>query len=59
MDAIAHDFELRFKMRQSSFVEIPDTLIAATTEVNGLILATGNAADYRFLPRLSVKTFRP
>ena len=43
----------------SQGLEIPDALIAATAETCGLILVTGNSADYRFLPGLSLKTFKP
>ncbi len=40
-------------------LEIPDALIAATAEISGRILVTGNAADYRFLPGLNIKLFKP
>lgn len=39
-------------------LEIPDALIAASAETHGLVLATGNSADYRFLPGLSLKAFK-
>ena len=39
-------------------LEIPDALIAATAETYGLVLVTGNSADYRFLPGLNLKTFK-
>ena len=40
-------------------LEIPDALIAATAEISGLILATGNTRDYAFLPGLNLKSFKP
>lgn len=40
-------------------LEIPDALIAATAEVYGLVLITGNVVDYRFLPGINLKSFRP
>jgi len=42
----------------SHTLQIPDALIAATAEINGLILMTGNVSDYRFLPGLNLKAFR-
>ena len=39
-------------------LEIPDALIAATAEINGLVLVTGNTVDYKFLPGLNIKTFK-
>ena len=39
-------------------LEIPDALIAATAETNGIALMTGNVADYRFLPGLHLQTFK-
>lgn len=42
----------------SRALQIPDALIAATAEINGLILMTGNVSDYRFLPGLNLKAFR-
>ena len=40
-------------------LEIPDALIAATAEIHGLVLITGNMADYRFLPGLHFRAFKP
>ena len=40
-------------------LEIPDALIAATAEIHGLVLITGNIADYRFLPGLHLRVFKP
>ncbi|MBI2095295.1 MAG: type II toxin-antitoxin system VapC family toxin [Candidatus Omnitrophica bacterium] len=40
-------------------LEIPDALIAATAETHGLVLLTGNSSDYRFLPGLTIKPFKP
>ena len=42
----------------SHHLEIPDALIAATAEIHGLVLVTGNVVDYRFLPGLTLKAFR-
>jgi len=39
-------------------LEIPDALIAATADVQGLIFMTGNTHDYRFLPGLNLKTLK-
>ena len=37
---------------------IPDAFIAATANVHGLPLITGNVKDYKFLPGLSIKSFK-
>lgn len=37
---------------------IPDAFIAATANTHGLILITGNIKDYKFLPGLSIKSFK-
>ena len=39
-------------------LRMADALIAATTDVYGLELLTGNDADYKFLPGLTIKTFK-
>ena len=39
-------------------LDIPDALIAATADIHGLTLLTGNAKDYGFLPGLLLKTFK-
>ena len=39
-------------------LDIPDALIAATADIHNLHLVTGNIKDYKFLPGLTLKTFR-
>jgi len=39
-------------------LRLADALIAATADVYGKELLTGNTADYRFIPGLSLKSFR-
>src|SRR5208283_4970533 len=39
-------------------LRLADALIAATADVYGKELLTGNTADYRFIPGLSLKPFR-
>lgn len=39
-------------------IRLADALIGATANVHGLELLTGNDADYRFLPGLSIKVFK-
>lgn len=47
------EFSLSHKLRMA------DAFIAATADVYGLDLLTGNHDDYKFLPGLFLKTFRP
>ena len=47
------EFCLSHKLRMA------DALIAATADAYGLDLLTGNYSDYKFLPGLAVKTFKP
>ncbi len=42
----------------SHHLRMADSLIAATANVYGLDLLTGNINDYRFLPGLNLKPFR-
>ena len=49
---LMEEFSLSHKLRMA------DALIAATASVYGLDLLTGNAADYKFLPGLSLKIFK-
>jgi len=37
---------------------LADALIAATADVYGKELLTGNMSDYRFIPGLTLKPFR-
>ena len=39
-------------------LELADALIAATADIRGLTLYTGNSKDYHFLPGLNLKTFK-
>lgn len=39
-------------------LRLGDALIAATADVYGLELLTGNASDYKYLPGLKIKSFR-
>ncbi len=50
---LMEEFSLSHRLRMA------DALIAATANVYGLDFLTGNAADYKFLPGLSLKIFRP
>jgi predicted nucleic acid-binding protein len=40
-------------------LRLADALIAASADVYGHDILTGNYADYRFLPGLSIKQFKP
>ena len=40
-------------------LELPDALIAATARERGSILVTGNVRDFRTIPLLEIKPFRP
>ena len=40
-------------------LRLADALIAATADVYGKELLTGNTADYRFIPGLTLKKFPP
>jgi len=40
-------------------LRLADALIAATADVYGHDLLTGNYVDYRFIPGLSIKPFKP
>ncbi len=42
----------------SHHLRMADVLIAATADVHGLDLLTGNSTDYRFLPGISLKIFK-
>ena len=39
-------------------LEIADALVAATADIYGLPLVTGNIKDYRFLPGLDIKPYK-
>jgi len=39
-------------------LRLADALIAATADVYGQDLLTGNQADYRFIPGLAIRTFK-
>ena len=39
-------------------LRLADSLIAATADVYGKELLTGNTTDYRFIPELTLRTFR-
>ena len=40
-------------------LKMADALIAATADINGLELLTGNSRDYKFLPGIRIKVFHP
>lgn len=40
-------------------LRMPDALIAATSDISGEVLLTGNDADYKMISSLVLKKFRP
>jgi predicted nucleic acid-binding protein len=46
--------ELVFKFSKSHTLDIPDSIIAATSLINGLPLMTYNKKDFKFIPDLKL-----